>query len=99
MKGSVDMQAVYKYPVEIADYVYLELPEEAEILTVQVQGGNVFLWALVNPDAPSQERILRIAGTGHPIIESEDLRYISTFQLHGGQLIFHAFQLLQRVFK
>lgn len=90
------MQSVYKYPVSVHDIFTLELPEGARVLTVQAQGGaGVFLWALVDPDAPVEERAFRLAGTGHPINETNVLKYINTFQLQGGALVFHLFEMIQ----
>ena len=76
------------------DYFSLNLPEGAKILTVQEQHGGAQVWALVNPDNPTETRNFRLAGTGHPIKESPDtLNYIGTFQLAGGNFIGHVFEI------
>lgn len=88
------MKRVFKYPIPVEDEFRLELPVEAQILTVQVQGNRPYLWALVDPAAPHDEIRFRLAGTGHPI--EEDILghgYIGTFQLNGGALVFHVFQI------
>jgi hypothetical protein len=86
------MRTVYKYPFEVTDYFNLEMPQGAEILTVQTQGGERHMWALVDPVAPKELRAFRLAGTGHPINDL-DLQYVATFQLKGGLLVFHLFEL------
>jgi len=86
------MKKVYKYRLEIKDEQTLELPEGAEILTVQSQLGMACLWALVDPERKKEKRIFRIAGTGHPIDDNKKYKYIDTFQLYGGDLIFHVFE-------
>jgi len=83
---------VYKYDVPIDDTFALALPEFARVLTVQVQDGQPRLWALVDPAAPPRDRRFRLAGTGHPIQEADDWRYIGTFQLNGGALVLHLFE-------
>ena len=43
------MKRVYKYPLQLNDEVALDLPEGAEVLSVQEQRGGVCLWALGPP--------------------------------------------------
>lgn len=78
--------------LEITDEQNLMMPEGAEILTAQIAGGaSLCLWALVNPDAPKQRRVIEILGTGNPAPDVER-RYISTVQMAGGALIWHIFE-------
>ena len=71
---------IYKYAAPGEDYFSLELPRGAKILTVQVQDDEPQIWALVNPENPTELRSFHLAGTGHPIEETEeDLNYIGTF--------------------
>lgn len=89
------MLKVFKYQVEMSDYFELDLPEGARILIVDVQSNIPWLWALVDPSAPSEKRLFRFAGTGHPIEEDPDkLRFISTFKVDEGALIFHIFEVM-----
>lgn len=89
------MKTVYKYPLVLTDVNVVVLPPDAEILSVQEQPGQLALWALVDPSAPHiAQRTICIAGTGHPLDSSVGYRHISTFQMHGGNLVFHAFEVL-----
>lgn len=89
------MLKVFKYQIEPNDYFELILPAGAEILDVAAQRDTVCLWALVDPDAPKQVRRFRWAGTGHPITENpKQLIHVSTFQMRGGELVFHIFEVL-----
>ena len=86
---------IYKYSLALLEHQTLMLPVGAQILTVQVQHGQEpCLWALVNPDAPTQPRSIWMYGTGHPIYGSmADKRYIGTIQLNQiGSLVFHFFE-------
>ena len=71
------------------------MPKGAEVLTVQTQGKaeRPELWALVNPDAATEPRTFRTYGTGHPI-DHDPGRYVATYQLHGGGLVFHVFEIV-----
>ena len=90
------MLAVYKYPIILDNKIEINMPEGAKILTCQSQFGKPQLWALVNPDFPTEKRTFRMAGTGHPISDSEEsLQYIGTFQMENGALIFHLFEIAE----
>ena len=86
---------IWKYPIVVADRVAITMPPGAQFLTAQVQHGTLCLWALVDDTKPDSEtRTIAIYGTGNPIPDSPG-KYISTFQLFGGDLVFHAFELIE----
>ena len=88
------MLKVFKYHIRIDDYLEIDLPEQAKILTVDTQRGTPYMWVLCNPELPIITRKFKIAGTGHPIEEEPDnLNHIGTFQLYNGDLIFHVFEV------
>lgn len=86
------MRKIYKYHLAIETYQEIEIPIDAKLLSVQMQHGNPMLWALVwdFKDKPKEMRSIWIYGTGHEISENPG-EYISTFQMAGGNLVFHAF--------
>lgn len=87
------MKTIYKYPIVITDEQTLSMSVGANILTVQVQNGNPFIWAMVDTEVPTEEVSIRVHGTGHPIPDSLNLEYIGTFQsMYGGSLVFHVFK-------
>uniref|UniRef100_A0A6M3Y387 DUF7352 domain-containing protein n=1 Tax=viral metagenome TaxID=1070528 RepID=A0A6M3Y387_9ZZZZ len=89
------MHKIFKYPIPADDYLEIGLPEGAQILKVDCQFDKPYLWALVDPLAPTKVRKFRLVGTGHPISEPlENLMFHGTFQLHGGSLIFHIFEII-----
>ena len=87
-------KTIWKFELEIADKQTIEMPVNAEILTVQTQNEIPCLWALVDPDDPKEDRVIKIFGTGHPIVYDAgvDRKYIGTYQLRGGSLVFHVFE-------
>ena len=59
------VRMIYKYPIELTDIQHVTLPCEAEILTVQFQHGNLFLWALIDQgEHLVSRRTIRIYETG-----------------------------------
>jgi hypothetical protein len=84
------MLTVYKY--EVTPHGGVELPIGAEILTVQAQGEKAYLWAKVDTTQTKTEiRRIRCYGTGHKM-SNDFKKYIGTFQLYDGTLVFHAFE-------
>ena len=87
------MNVVYKYPV-FHGYFEQRMPKGAHILTMRVQHDAVQMWALVNASNETETRKFIFVGTGHPINE-DALKYIATIETHGGDLIFHLFEVDQ----
>lgn len=86
------MQVIYKYPFRPNDEVYIEMPIDARILSVQVQNGVPCIWALVDTDLSVRSRLFMIYGTGHEIHNNIDkAEFIGTIQMHNGALVFHVF--------
>lgn len=86
------MKTVWKYPLTVTESQIVLIPKGAAILTVQTQNDMPFLWAQVDTNAPPVPRYIAIIGTG---IQSDVGHggYISTFQILGGKLVFHAFEV------
>lgn len=85
------METIYKYQLETTDEQLIEMPIGAEILTVQTQNGTPCIWAKVNTKNANFKYQFRIFGTGHPIESDFRGKYIGTYQLSGGALIFHVY--------
>lgn len=85
------MKTIWKYTLHVANAQSIKIPKNAEMLTVQMQGGEPQLWVLVDPEETKVDVIIEIYGTGHPI-NKEKLEYINTFQ--EGDLVFHVFKKL-----
>jgi hypothetical protein len=88
-------KSVLKYPLypiedEIKNYIH----EGAEYLTIQTQFGRPTLWVLANLENHLVEKWFCIRGTGHRFKGNEG-KYLGTFQLDGGGLVFHVFEKLE----
>lgn len=87
------MKQIWKYIVLMDDFLEITMPEDSTILTIQAQRGTPCIWVLVDPTAKKVTRHFRLAGTGHPIEPQHAGKYIGTFQIHNGSLVFHLFEI------
>ena len=90
------VKTIYKYELEVKDIQRIFLPAGSEILTMQNQNHTPHIWAMVDSANECVERVFEIFGTGHHIHEDMgvDRKYIGTFQMQGGTLVFHLFERL-----
>ena len=83
---------IWKFPIEIKKRQTITMPAGAQILSAQMQGQMLCLWALVNPAAPGKDREIEVLGTGN-LLSDENRRYISTAQMDGGAMMWHVFEI------
>ena len=81
---------IWKWTVDIGTNNIM-LPDGAQILDVQMQKGQLSLWALCDETASLKPRSFEIYGTGHNVPKDHG-RYVATFQMSGGDLVFHFFE-------
>jgi hypothetical protein len=72
---------IFKYPLRVEQRELVMMPEEAQILSVQVQNSIPVLYALVDDSAKLQARIIRTVTTGEEF--NLEGRFIGTFILEG----------------
>jgi len=82
---------IWKFDVPVQDELTVPMPDGAKVLTVQMQGGQPCVWALVDPDRPVRGRQFAWRGTGHETDSLAPLMYVGTVQMMNGSLIFHLF--------
>lgn len=88
------MFSVWKFELAVEDYPVIKMPVGAKVLSVAERGefGNrLDVWALVDPDAPMQDRRFRVVGTGHPFPDADECRFVGTVQTRVG-LVWHLFE-------
>lgn len=77
------MLTVYKYQVRHG-VVAMALPQGAKVLCARSQNETIQLWALVDTNAPLENRCFLVVQTSENIsIETEKLIYIGTVELDG----------------
>ncbi len=87
------MLTIYKYPLPVSDEFNVHMPKGARLLSVQVQHDAPCLWAMVDTNNQKAQRRLAIRGTGHSAERLGFAAFVGTFQLEGGALVFHLFDL------
>lgn len=85
------MSTIYKYPLTPGRTI-LALPSGAQALTVQMQRGEPFLWALVDTSKPPERRVFDVFATGHSVPDDARFVYVATFQMDDGALVWHVFE-------
>ena len=97
------MKTIWKYQIPPQDFITIEMPKNAKILSFHTQNDIPCIWVLVNSDAPKEPRTLLLRGTGHPIkIASECLKYIGSTLMMNDSLVWHLFEwinLRKTIFK
>lgn len=84
------MKTIWKWTLETETTI--EMPQGAELLDLQTQHGEPQLWALVDPNALSCRRTFRVYATGQEL-PNDPGQYVGTFQMNGGALVFHVFEV------
>lgn len=99
---SGDDRTIWKFPLALTDEQEIEMPRASEILHVGVQqfrhsdaevGEELYIWALVFPEAPAVKRKIYIFGTGQPFKTEGSTDYIGTAQMCGSTFVWHVFAL------
>ena len=86
------MITVFKYDLPLEEAFTLDLPEGAELLTVQVQLGSPKMWFRVDTSRQVRPQIFGICGTGQELHSRlAQAPFKGTFQLSGGAYVFHLF--------
>jgi hypothetical protein len=83
---------IWKWTLSITDLQSIAMPEGAQLLAVQTQHGAPQLWALVDERAPQVHRNFATYGTGNPMPDGDPGKYVGTYQVAGGKLVFHVFE-------
>lgn len=84
---------IFKYPLKIEEEQIVNMPHDAKILSLQIQGGSPVMWAMVDDLKREASFKIRMTGTGWPA--DEDLiaeQFIGTVQADNG-MVWHYFNL------
>lgn len=60
------MRTIHKYELQITDVQRVGLPVGWQTALVDVQGSKACLWAIIDTDAPIEDEVIDITGTGRP---------------------------------
>lgn len=82
------MRVIYKF--KVSTEFEIEIPREAQALTVQPQGSIPVMWVNLDPDEEVVTRKFKVFGTGEEF-SYPALDYVGTFQMSG--LVWHLFEI------
>ena len=86
------MRTVYKYQIEREDITNTEIPKDAVIIHAAMQGGELCIWAIVDPKASLASRKFIAIGTGQ-ILPDHQLTHITT--VHDRPYVWHVFEIIK----
>ena len=79
---------IWKYSLENV----IEMPKGAEILTIDIQNGQMFnaqMWVKVNTENEMEKRMFEVIGTGQNF-DDTNKKYVGTYQ--EGPFVWHVFE-------
>jgi hypothetical protein len=86
------MRTIWKYPLAVTDAQHVTMQRGAKVLAAQAQDDALCLWALVETNEDTEQRVVYVVGTGHPVIDNiADFTHVGTVQFQDGALVFHVF--------
>jgi hypothetical protein len=80
---------IWKFPLAITGEQMITMPKGTAILSVQMQGNQLSLWALVNERYDDSPCRVHIVGTGHPADHVLAMPFVGTVQ--DGPYVWHVF--------
>lgn len=85
------MLTMLQYPVGIHDFA-VQMHAGAAVVSVAMQNGKPYMWALSDKEAPLVEHRFVTIQTGEDTSEEiGDFLFVGTFQSPSGSLTFHLF--------
>lgn len=88
------MYVIYKYQLEFLT-CEIKMPEESQILSVQLQNNIPTLWAIVNTESKETTKAFRFFATGENLRDPPKkftYQYVTTIQQNG--LVWHLFEVI-----
>jgi hypothetical protein len=87
------MKVIYKYPMQLELYQTIELPENARILSIQLQSDQICMWVLTDTEMDFKvSRVFMVIGTGTSDRIGEFDEYLASVQQ--GVYVWHIFEEL-----
>ncbi len=83
------MRKIWKYELRGLTGTVLEMPRDATIVHVGMQGNVICMWALVDVNAEKERRMFRPFGTGHEIHDDIRCSYEYVGTVFDGSFVWH----------
>lgn len=69
-------RTIYKYQMPVLEEFEMELPEGAQVIRVEDQGGMFWMWAVINAEAKTEKRRFMAFKTGGSMPDGVNLSYV-----------------------
>lgn len=69
-------KVIFKYQMPVLERFTMSLPAGAEIIRMEDQGGMFWLWAVVDTNAPFEDRHFHAYKTGAAMDATANLKYV-----------------------
>lgn len=90
------MRTIYKYIIpQSGGLQCIKMRKDAQIISVQMQGGSLCLWAEVMADNPEEDREFQVFGTGEEIpLNANDEGFNFGWQgtVQDGAFVWHVYE-------
>lgn len=83
------MRKIFKYRLEQIYRQIIHMPVQAEVLAVDIQHGEITLWAAVDPAAYQTPRIFYTVCTGE---DAPAGKHLAMLKFRDGAFILHVFE-------
>lgn len=88
----IEQKAIWQFTLSLTGVQTIKMPENANIIHLEVQYNELNIWAIVDTKALKEERTFSMYGTGRLLEVAEEEKHIGSFQMSGGSLVFHVFE-------
>lgn len=71
-------KVIFKYQMPVSEHFEMLLPKDAEIIRMHGENGGLWLWAVIDTDAPDEKRVFhafKCGGSGMNELVTENLVY------------------------
>lgn len=85
-------RTIYKYPLQFEPRQQVRMPADAGLLSVEMQRGDICIWAMVDLERDLEPRTFILAATGEEF-DADGLFYVGTVQ-PSERLVFHLFEAI-----
>lgn len=82
---------IHKYTLK-SDVNKIQIPEGGIVIDSQLQHGEPVMWVQVDPTKEKVTRSFMFIPTGGNV--TDKMVYIKTVQFHGGNLVFHLYEII-----
>lgn len=89
------MRTIYKYAIgNPGGFSRIRMPKNAKILSVGVQRNTPCIWAEVDTDQPTMERVFAVFPTGGVIGPDLKVQYVGRLDFDDMMYIFHVYEIV-----